>query len=246
MRMITGHDSQSPQTTAMELAELKLLHLADSALPTGAFAHSFGIESLVSEGLLEVSGLHDFLATWLEEVGVGEAVFCRAALRLASDVETCASLGQWLDINDRYGALKPARETREASAALGRNFLRVALAVEELSVARRASQASREARGEIHHCTAFGLVSGALQLPEDRAVPAYLHQSIAGVVSVCQRLMPLGQTSAMQLLWNLKQPIMQAARRSAQIGLDDVYCFVPLQDWGAMEHPALFTRLFIS
>jgi urease accessory protein len=47
-----------------ELAELRLLHLADSALPIGGLAHSFGLESLVSAGLLEVGELPEFLRTF--------------------------------------------------------------------------------------------------------------------------------------------------------------------------------------
>jgi len=47
-------------------------------------------------------------------------------------------------------------------------------------------------------------------------------------------------------LWNLKPAIIEAANRSAATSPEDVACFMPLLDWGAMEHPALSTRLFIS
>jgi urease accessory protein len=93
---------------------------------------------------------------------------------------------------------------------------------------------------------AFGLAGGVLGFAEDRAVLAYLHQSIAGLVSACQRLLPLGQSAATKILWNLKLAILVAANRSMTCAVDDVCCFTPLLDWGAMEHPALQTRLFIS
>ena len=46
---------------------LRLLQLADSALPVGAAAHSFGLESLIQEGLLGADELESFLRGYLEE-----------------------------------------------------------------------------------------------------------------------------------------------------------------------------------
>jgi urease accessory protein len=85
-----------------------------------------------------------------------------------------------------------------------------------------------------------------LDFIEESTLVAYLHQSVASLVSACQRLLPLGQTEATRILWNLKPTMIETAKRSLSAHLDDVCCFNPLLDWAAMEHPALGTRLFIS
>jgi urease accessory protein len=229
-----------------DLADLRLLQLADSAFPIGALAHSFGLESLVSHGLLKTSDLPDFLGAYLEEAGTMEAVFCRAAFGLTRAGFGGFSTRRWLEINDRLSALKPARESRAGSASLGRNLLVNVLAVGEFPPLAEALKASRESASFVHHSTAFGLASGVLAFDEDRSVLAYLHQSTSSLISACQRLLPLGQTEAMRILWNLKPAITQAASRSFACAIDDACCFMPLLDWGAMEHPALSTRLFIS
>jgi len=226
------------------LIELWLLHLADSALPIGAFAHSFGVETLVMAEMLQVADLDVFFQPWLEQAGVTEAVFCRAASRLATGESFRAK--EWLELNDYLSALKPARESRKGSAVLGNNFLRAALAVCNRMPLQHANEESQRASAAVQHACAFGLVSGALRFDEDQAVRAYLHQSVAGLISACQRLMPLGQVRAQQILWDLKGHIIDAARSSAEFTIHDVPCFLPLLDWGAMEHPELFTRLFIS
>lgn len=231
-----------------ELANLRLLQLADSAFPIGSLAHSFGLETLVWSELLRVSDIPEFLRGYLEEAGTVDAVFCRAAFRLAAPGPF--STEKWLELNDQLSARKPGREARAASAALGQNFLRAVAALANRGVLHEALEASRQSSIDcasmIHHAVAFGLASGALGVSEECAVRAYLHQSLANIVSAFQRLLPLGQTDAMRVLWDLKPLMLEAATRSASCSLDEARCFMPLLDWGAMEHPALATRLFIS
>jgi urease accessory protein len=256
----------------LELGELRLLHLADSALPIGGLAHSFGLESLVAHGLVGVSDLPEFLRRFLEEAGLVEAVFCREGFRLASGANSAEMLGgaaaesaregprplhglkddaaifakSWVDLNDRLSAMKPARESRMGSASLGKNFLAAVLGLGDFAMVREALRASKEAGSLIHHSVAFGLAGGVLRFVEDRTVLAYLHQCVASQVSACQRLLPLGQSAAARILWDLKPAMIETAKRSSVCGVEEASCFMPLLDWGAMEHPALTTRLFIS
>src|SRR5215470_11041686 len=106
------------------LALLRLMHLADSSFPIGATAHSFGLETLVVEEHLEVTQLGPFLRDYLEEAGVVESAFCRLGYRLVSHANHALFTAQWLALNERASAIKTARESRAASAALGRRFLK--------------------------------------------------------------------------------------------------------------------------
>lgn len=245
-----GEDPTVRAFPSSELADLRLLHLADSALPIGALAHSFGLETLASSGALRVENLLEFITGYLEEAGLLEAVFCREAFRLAIASGEEPRARELSELNERLSAMKPARESRLGSAALGQNLLRLAAALGDFPVLRgalEADQSSTTGKGlAIHHSIAFGFVAGVLGIKESRAVAAYLHQSVASLVSACQRLLPLGQTRAARILWDLKPVIAAAAERSAGRRVDEACCFTPLLDWGAMEHPALATRLFIS
>lgn len=227
---------------------LRLLQLADSAVPIGAAAHSFGLETLVEDGALTVERLEPFLSDHLRETGAQEATFCRAAHRLSSPPESVGHLFQvesWLDLNRRLSARRPARESRAASATLGRRLLQLARELDESPLLAEASAAARRAACETHHCAAFGLVGGALGLGEEVTAGAYLHQTLAGLVSACQRLLPLGQTRAQQILWNLK-PMIAASVSSDAEDYEEVNSFAPLLDTGSMRHTTLTTRLFIS
>lgn len=156
------------------------------------------------------------------------------------------SSSRWIELNERLSALKPARESRAASATLGERFLLLVSELGEYPLLEEARRVARETGSLVHHSSAFGLSGGVLELDEDRVVLAYLHHSVSSLVSACQRLLPLGQGLAARTLWNLKPAMVKVAHSSSSCALEDAGCFTPLLDWGASEHPNLPTRLFIS
>jgi urease accessory protein len=214
------------------VALLRLLHLSDSALPIGSAAHSFGLEMLIADGQLDVEALPAFLTDYLQEAGLLEAAYCRFAYQSADDDE-------WLRVNQRLSAYRTARETREASITLGRRFLQLAAAMSE-------APELAVVGTDIHLATAFGKVGRFLNLPITIVSMCYLHQSLAGLISACQRLLPLGQSHASCILWDLKPAIVTTVERSLEIDEREVHCFTPGLDIASMRHPQLATRLFIS
>ncbi len=242
----------------MSINFLKLTHLADSAFPIGAAAHSFGLETLAAEGQLRAAQIEPLLTDLLWASGQAEAIFLRLAHRLgSSDPETV--LPDWLRLNHYIAASKSARESRMASATLGRRFLQTVAQLEAAATLQRLHQATLAASVESHYCAAFGLVGGYLQIDADTTVLAFLQQHVMGLVSACQRLLPIGQSRASEILWHLKPTLIAVAEASSRAlprysatvpplaeCLEQLALFTPLVDWGSMRHPTLTTRLFIS
>ncbi len=95
---------------AFELSRhLRLLQLADSGLPIGGLAHSFGLESMIEDGLLGVEGLAGYLRELLREGLLVESVYARAAHGLRDQPD------ELLVLNARLSALR-LRERLEKRA----------------------------------------------------------------------------------------------------------------------------------
>jgi urease accessory protein len=226
---------------------LRLLHLADSALPIGATAHSFGLETLVQDGDVDLPLLGRWFEDYLRETGTVDAWFCRRAFRLGAQAGPVAGgllagsvlLSDWRAANQELSALRAGRESRAASHALGGRLLRL-LADLEPQPLWQTILAVQDA--ESHYACVFGLGGVMLGLPEEDVVVALLRQNVAGLISACQRLMPLGQGRAGQLLWRLQEAITACAAAAHE----QPYSFTALLDLGSMRHPLRPVRLFIS
>lgn len=207
-------------TNLNETALLRLLHLADSAIPIGSAAHSFGLETLTDEEVLTPERVEAFLVAYLEEAGAIEAAYVRRAC-VATDLR---------GLSEELSARKLARESRDASTKLGRRFAELVNGMIGRAVI----------ESDLHYAVAFGAAGSALGIPVNAVVLAYLNQSILGLVSACQRLMPLGQAAAAKIIWNLKPAIAKASQN------EEAFCFNPYLELASMRHGSIETRLFIS
>jgi urease accessory protein len=223
------------------ISALQLLQLADSALPVGSMAHSFGLETLAFDGDIEsgVQSCPASLRAWIEdclsESLLLDAVFCREAHAHALQGASVLAL------NRQLSALRLAREAREASLTIGRRFAALAAALHP-----GPALSSLAGLDELHHSVAFGYVLGIFAIDADLAVGAFIHQCVMNIISAAQRLLPLGQIQANRLAWDLKPAILETVKQTRTSSTSTVCSFAHLPEMASMRHCCLPTRLFIS
>lgn len=220
-----------------------LLQTADALFPTGAYAHSFGFESCVQLGVVRdeatlVDFLREHLAPALAEL---ELPYVRFAREAADDLETLAAL------DTETGAVKLARETREASARLGVRRLR-SLRVIFPDDARLAACDDAVASGSMagHHAIICGVQAAVAGVPLGAALAAYYYQAMAAVCGAAPKLLRIGQEAVQRALCAAGHVAETAVARSLEIPRVEAGWFNPLLEIASMRHERAGERLFIS
>jgi urease accessory protein len=204
-------------------------HLLDSSFPTGAYVHSFGLESLAPANATQLRAL---LTLRLQS----QLAHLEIAFLLHAYTEDLVVL------DERLHTMLLVREPRDASAAIGTHLLRTA---SDIIPDVRLHEFLLNGRFH-HHSVSFGGLAAALDVPRGVAAQAYTFGSMRGQVSAAQRLGWIGQRDAQQVLHSLKPAMRAAVTEADGLDLADVGAFAPIWDLASMTHERADARMFAS
>ncbi len=207
-----------------------VLQLADSAFPTGGFAHSAGLEACIQAG--EVANRTD-VERFAEEL-IDQ--LARGSLPLVAAVH---------DAPERLHAIDELADTitwshvaKRASTVQGRALLDVAARA-------FAKPALAAARGTASHLApVYGFVTKTLDVGRDDALAMFLHLGIRGALGAGVRLGVLGPTEAQALHLRLHPALDAALARSH--ALEEVAQPSPIVELLQTTQDRLYSRLFQS
>lgn len=218
--------------------QLALQQLTDSALPTGAFAHSLGFETYIERGLVRDEAS---FGVWLSAFVRQQLTFSDGlAIRLLYEDLPVAELDSLLTAQ-----LLP-RQLREASMKMGGRLLEIgddvfpSPALEEY----RGLVGSGRASG--HQPLAFAVVARSLGVPLPEALAAYLFAAVTSLTQNAVRAIPLGQNAGQRLLRQAADGVAAAVERVGQLTLDDFGAVSPGLEISQMRHERQRARMFMS
>ena len=225
----------------MSAALASLMQLADSSFPSGAFSHSFGLETAIAEGRVrDEATLEAWLRAYLRD---SFATLDGAALMFV--VRDGADA---LALDEVVTAATHAPEIRAANARIARAILDTfaAAGIANSAIARYAEALGSGAAGGVPSI-AFALGYATLGVSWDTAFTACASSTLAALAAVATRALPLGQRATSRALWHLREAIDDAQRTAATLAEPADLCaqaFGPELD--ALRHRLLDGRLFAS
>ena len=224
-------------------SDFLLWQLADSAFPTGGFAHSSGLEAARQHGVVRNRAeLLAFLETSLRQLE-------RASLPL---VRAAHDDPQKLNELDRLSeAFLSNHVANRASRAQGKALL---LAVQrifpehpvEVSRTDAVPEPGASAPPFGHFAPAFGAVTRRLGLPLRSATRLFCFNHLRGVLAAAVRLNIVGPLEAQSIQHRLAAQAENVVQRSEQLTLRDLAQTAPLLDLWQGTHDRLYSRLFQS
>ncbi len=215
-----------------------LWQLADSAFPTGGFAHSGGLETAWQLGEVRGrEGLEHHLADSLDQCGHASLPFVGAVHREP------ARFTEW---DHWYDATVANHVANRASRALGQGLLSGAVAAfgrEALSTLKASIRRKRLAG---HLPTITGMVGAEVGLPLAGSQRLFLFLHLRALVSTAIRLGIIGPLEA-QAVQHRMGPVAEGVLgRCADLAPADAAGTMPLHDLFQGHHDRLYSRLFMS
>lgn len=223
---------------------LSALQLADSLFPSGAFAHSYGLEQLVADGVVRNA---DSLRLLLEvELHERLARADLAALLAAHDAAGRGDERRPVLADRALISVKLAREDREGSMRVGRRLLVecARLAPSPALAAHLGAVERAQAPGNAAVALGLGAAAMGMEGREAALLAAYTYCSTQ--VAAALRLLRLGHGEAQAAL-RAAQPAMAAAVELAtRTPWNELMPCGPQLDAASARHERTEARLFAS
>jgi len=221
-----------------------ILQTSDPLFPIGSYAHSYGLEQFTIKGdVSDPQTLRHFIKTC---VYPNLQDFELPYLRFLYEVLDKGQLDQIAEIDQEIGASKASSEIRGASAAQGRQRLRLLSRLRPSALLATLAELKASKRLTPHHLTVFAAEYLQLQVSLQSAQSAWSYQAIAAPCSAALKLFRIGQEGAQIVLTESIQDIKEIVESSNAAHRDFAGAFVPALDIACQQHEHAFARLFIS
>jgi urease accessory protein len=223
-----------------------LLQAGDSYYPTGAYAHSFGLEGLVQAGMVRDR------ATLRELVFLSVLPALRQAeLPLAAHAYAALDpqAPDWAKVGELCvlaHALKSAKEARTATDNIGRQRAELTVTLHAHPLAHEYLARARERGWPFSSAVSAALEGRVLGAPREAVLAGVMYASLGGLLAASMKILRIGQNASQTLLTEALARAPEIIARASVVPIDEIGWFNPWLDIAAARHETADGRMFIS
>lgn len=221
-----------------------LLQAGDSFYPTGSYAHSFGLEGLVQEGVIRD---RETLRTFLRLTVL--PALRQTELPLAAHAWTGFRSENWPAVGELCrlsAALRAPRELRAASENIGRQRAELAAALHGHPLAQEYQRQSAAGAWPYSAAVSAALEGCVLGAPQAAVLAGVYYSTVMAMISSAMKILRLGQNAAQTLLAELLAEVPHVVGAAMLVPVEEIGWFNPWLDIAAARHETADSRMFIS
>ncbi|MBY0120396.1 urease accessory protein UreF [Bacillus sp. S/N-304-OC-R1] len=228
----------------MDKQLLSILQLCDSNFPTGAFSHSYGLETYIQEN--KVHDADSFLE-WLQ-------IYLNEQL-IHSDGLACKLIYEALEMEqytkvwklDRMLMVQNLpRETREGSKRIGESMAKLIQSLYDFQVLNEYAKRIKSKQSFGHPAVVFSMIGHHLCITPDSTILYYLYSAVSGIVQNAVRAIPLGQTAGQKIIHSIQDSLVDAVTKIREMEEEDFGIVSPGLELSQMLHERVNIRIFMS
>lgn len=223
---------------------LSLFQLCDSNLPTGAFSHSFGLESYIQEDKVrDKATFFQWLYVYLhEQLIYTDGLACRMTYDalISNDYSSIWNLDRLITVQNL------PRETRQGTQMIGSRLLKLTESLYPFDVLTLYKNRIKNKESFGHPAIVFTMAAHGLGVTKLDAILYYLYSVVSSQVQNAVRAIPLGQTTGQILIHEFQPELTRAAEKILQLSEDDFGIVSPGLELSQMDHERVNIRIFMS
>ncbi|KAI7905042.1 uncharacterized protein BX663DRAFT_549897 [Cokeromyces recurvatus] len=244
--------------TSNETSSWLLYILTDSALPTGGFVASSGLEASWQAGLVNNENLASFVISSAHNYASNTNCFVRAGFEAPDHQDPVAHLVESDATCDAVMVTNTV--ARRASLAQGIAMLTLYLKCfkekpegisneeheKNIQMVKKWKSLIREGKVDGHFAICYGLICRHLKVDLENTFHLWLYLFTRTIYSSAVRLNIVGPYEAQKLLLKVRKPIEKIIKETRYMTIDDCCQTNPLLDVCQGMHDRLYSRLFNS
>ena len=235
---------------------LAMMQICDSAFPSGAFALSNGLETLVQQDKLTTAdGFETYLHDWCALLAYREIGIMVAATRLGIEIgQNVAGAGSdssdgWrrvIELDATAAAMNVCSEVRKGAVRMCSSVRKVTGTYGSFDLLQQYGRYIDHGVCRGTHPIAVGLFAASIGVDATQAARMYGYSLLSALTLCAVKSIPLKQSDGQRILYDRRADIVAAVDQAAKVDMDMLGVSGPLMEIASMQHETLYTRLFMS